>query len=434
MGGGNAGRRNVVLCAVVIAFGAGFLRALPRPRAATFAVNPVTVPTEKAPRFQSRFLSTRQGMGTHAASLVELADGRVRAFWYSGSGEGAPDVEVRTSVFDPRREAWDQERAVADAPSTERSLVRYVRKVGNPTSIRTPDGTLWLFYVTASLGGWSGSSIAAMTSRDEGETWTPARSLVTSPFLNLGTLVRSAPFLYSDGTIGLPAYQEFTSAFPELLRLDRDGAVVDRQRLGTAEDCLQPVVLLRGPADALVLLRNSGSERPRRVLASATHDGGRHWTQPTRLSLSNPDAALSGTVLPDGRILVALNDLDVGRNVLSLAISEDGGRRWRVVRHLEDQPAARAHPADDARYDETLAALARATDVRVTDPRPWIESSRRFMCFDSGCHFEFSYPSLLQTRNGEFHLVYTWNRSFIKHVRFNQAWLDRPEAPDAPGR
>jgi hypothetical protein len=32
---------------------------------------------------------------------------------------------------------------------------------------------------------------------------------------------------------------------------------------------------------------------------------------------------------------------------------------------------------------------------------------------------------LIQTRSGDFHLVYTWNRSFIKHVQFSRAWLDQ---------
>ena len=31
---------------------------------------------------------------------------------------------------------------------------------------------------------------------------------------------------------------------------------------------------------------------------------------------------------------------------------------------------------------------------------------------------------------GEFHVVYTWNRAFTKHVQFNQAWLDE-ELSDA---
>lgn len=426
-------RRSVfVLGAVVVAFVAGFQRARVRPASASFQFNPTMEPRDAEPRFRSRFLTTRQGTRAHAACLVELADGRLRAFWYSGSREGAPDVEVRTSVFDPGREVWDEERVVADASSTQRSLARYVRKVGNPTAIRAPDGTLWLFYVTVSLGGWSGSSITAMSSHDEGEHWSPARRLITSPFLNLSTLVRAAPFFYADGTIGLPVYQELTGSFAELLRLDQDGGVVDRQRLSTAGASLQPAVLVRSATEALALMRNSGQERPRRVIATATSDGGRHWARPTRLPLSNPDSALAGVVLADGRLLVVLNDIETGRDLLSLAVSEDGGVRWRVVHRLEDERAARAQPADDARYDRTLAALARASDARVTDARPWIESSRRFMCAGAPCHFEFSYPAFLQTRRGEFHIAYTWNGSFIKHVQFNEAWLDGPDIPDAP--
>jgi hypothetical protein len=92
---------------------------------------------------------------------------------------------------------------------------------------------------------------------------------------------------------------------------------------------------------------------------------------------------------------------------------------------MEDQVAARELPVDDARYDRTVEALARATDARATDARAWVDSSRRFMCWEPRCHFEFSYPFVFQTRRGELHLVYTWNRAFMKHVQFNQAWLDQ---------
>jgi hypothetical protein len=140
--------------------------------------------------------------------------------------------------------------------------------------------------------------------------------------------------------------------------------------------------------------------------------------------LRNPDAALSGVVLPDGRVLVALNEVEVERDELSLVVSGDGGITWRTARRLEDQVAARELPVDDARYGRTVEALARATDARVSDARAWVDSSRRFMCWEPRCHFEFSYPFVLQTRRGEFHVVYTWNRAFTKHVQFNQAWLD----------
>lgn len=414
----------LVLGVVLVAFGAGFWRARERPAPASFERRLVAAPRGETPRFQSRFVTTRPGLHVHAACLVELADARVRAFWYSGSREGAPDVEIHTAVFDPDRVEWGEEKTVATPAGTQRSIWRYVRKVGNPASIRTPEGTLWLFYVTVSVGGWGGSAINAVASRDDGETWGPARRLVSSPFLNLSTMVRGEPVQYADGTIGLPVYRNLVGSFGELLRLDGTGAVIDRHRVSDAGSCLQPIVLVRSPTEALALLRNAGAERPNRVIGATTRDAGRSWAPPVRLPLRNPDAALSGVVLSDGRILVALNDVEVERDALSLVVSGDGGSTWRTARQLEDQVAARELPVDDARYDRTVEALARATDARATDARAWVASSRRFMCWEPRCHFEFSYPFVFQTRRGELHLVYTWNRAFIKHVQFNQAWLD----------
>jgi len=37
---------------------------------------------------------------------------------------------------------------------------------------------------------------------------------------------------------------------------------------------------------------------------------------------------------------------------------------------------------------------------------------------------EFSYPFLVRTRAGEYHLIYTWQRRRMAHVRFNDAWLE----------
>ena len=324
----------------------------------------------------------------------------------------------------PRRGQWSDERAVAGPQSTQASLHRYVRKVGNPAAVRGTDGTLWLFYVTVSVGGWGGGSVTVIASRDDGETWGSARRLVSSAFLNLGTLVRGQPFLYADGTIGLPVYLSPRNV-AELLRVDRLGAVFDRQRLSAGGDNPQPVVLVRSATAALALMRNSGSERPQRVGAVTTSDAGQTWTPRPRLPLLNPDASLSGVVRSGGQIVVALNDVEVERDALSLVASDDGGDTWRTLRRLEDQVAARTLPVDDARYDRTVEGLARTADARVGDARPWVESARRFMCWEPRCHFEFSYPFLIEARAGDFHLVYTWNRAFIKHVRFNRAWLEQ---------
>lgn len=205
-------------------------------------------------RFESHFASSRLHVQTHASSLVELKDGRIRAFWFSGSREGASDVTVNSAVFDPVKDEWGAEQVVASRSSTQRALHRYVSKLGNPVAARAADGTLCLFYVTVSLGGWAGSSITMMTSNDDGETWGAPHRLITSPFINMSTLVKGTPFLYADGSMGVPVYHESFSKFAEILHLDAAGNVIDKQRLASAgQGTLQPVVLLKSPNDALIL-------------------------------------------------------------------------------------------------------------------------------------------------------------------------------------
>ncbi|MEO8332162.1 MAG: sialidase family protein [Gallionella sp.] len=414
-------RHGLVLCALLVATGAAAIKVYNRPSSALFQMPAIATQSSNAlPGIQSHFVSSTQNIHTHAASLVELGDGRVRAFWFAGSREGAPDVEIRSAVFDPASNHWGAEQRIVGREDTQRSLLRYVKKLGNPVAHRATDGTLWLFYVTVSLGGWAGSSITAITSADDGASWSPARRLITSPFLNISTLVKGTPFNYSDGSIGLPVYHEFIGKFGELLRITNNGAIIDKTRLSSGNTSLQPVVLIKNPQQALALMRYSG-ESPRRVIATTTNDAGLHWSPTVKTELLNPDAAVSGVVLQDGRILMALNETEQGRDELSLVISSDGGISWKTLYKLEDQ---RGQPFGQARYGQIAAELAMATDAGIIDGSGYAISSQKNKCEAQRCGFEFSYPYLIQTHDGDLHLAYTWNRSFIKHVRFTRAWLD----------
>ncbi|MBI5659139.1 MAG: exo-alpha-sialidase [Nitrosomonadales bacterium] len=418
--------RLLVLCLILVSFGAGFLKVSGHRAAEGFRAPPATAARDSEPRFQSRFASSTLRTQTHAASAIELKDGRIRAFWFAGSREGARDVEIRSAVFDPVSGQWGAEQTVASRESTQQSLLRYVSKLGNPVAARAEDGALWLYYVTVTLGGWAGSSVTAMASSDEGETWSAARRLVTSPFLNISTLVKGAPFLYEDGTMGLPVYHEFAGKFGEIVRLDKTGAVMDKQRLTAGGDgALQPVVLVKSSAGALALMRYAGATSPRRALAVSTGDGGRYWTAPAKSALANPNSALAAVMLPDGRILAALNNQEAGRDTLSLAISADGGNNWKTVYLLEDQSGARSQPPDEPAFLKIAGQLARETGANAADTGEHAESAKRQVCTEHGCRFEFSYPYLIRAQSGDFHLVYTWNRSFIKHVTFTGAWLDQ---------
>jgi predicted neuraminidase len=380
-------------------------------------------------RLETHLASSRLHTSTHAASLVELKDGRLRAFWFSGSREGAADVTINSAIYDPAARTWWNEQEVAGRKSTQLGLHRYIAKVGNPVAVRAANGELWLFYVTVSLGGWAGSSITLMTSNDEGGHWSAPRRLVTSPFINISTLVKAPPFFYADGTMGLPVYHEFISKFSEIMRLDHSGKVIDKQRLAAGgQGTLQPVVLVRSEQEALVLNRYSGNDADKRVVAMASGDGGRHWQAPQKIALRNPDAALTALVLGDGKLLAVLNDQESGRESLSLQLSEDGGTSWYELHRLEEMNVLRNTGMSEAACLDVTENLLRSSDpslLTADAPRlaPYVESARPRVVGDGGCHFEFSYPYLIQARNGDIHLVYTWNRTFIKHVRIDAYWL-----------
>jgi predicted neuraminidase len=374
---------------------------------------------------RSQFVSPDAGPHRHAASMVELADGRLRAFWFSGSREGAPDVEIRTAVFDPRQNRWQDEAAVIDRAATQTGLWRSVRRLGNPVPARTadgPNGRLHLFYVTVSLGGWAGSSITRLSSTDDGQTWSAPQRLITSPFLNVSTLVKGAPFLYADGSIGLPVYHEFIGKFGELLRLDAEGRVLDKQRLSHGRGSLQPVVLVQDAQRAQVLMRHAGPSSPNRVIGTATADAGRHWTPAEKTTLANPSAAVAGVVLPDGTLLAALNDIESDRDALSLLASRDDGKSWTTLAQLEDQRAWRGKTLPEAEFRRAMAQV----------DAPLAESAQRIQCRDNGCSFEFSYPYLTRAANGDLHLLYTWNRSAIRHLWLPRGWLEAKLKEAAP--
>ena len=327
-------------------------------------------------------------------------------------------MTIQTAVFDPRAGRWSRADGGTSRETTQRALFRYVKKLGNPVAGRASDGSLWLFYVTVSLGGWAGSSITAITSRDDGETWSQARRIVTAPFLNLSTLVKGPSFSYADGTMGLQVSEEFLGKFGELLRFDGSGSVIDKVRLSSGRSCLQPVVLIRDPNRALVLMRYAGAERPKRVISTATDCAGLDWTPPVKSPLEFGCSAC-GPGVARRPVLVALNDSEESRHTLSLVVSSDGGASWRTAYKVEDQSPAESQGMDDAQYSAAIERLARATNDAVTEAESYSKSVKQVMLSKQGYSFEFSYPSIIRTSRGDFHLHLT---SVHQTVQFRTGW------------
>jgi len=381
---------------------------------------------------QARFIPSTPGLAVHAASLVELNNGGLRAVWFSGSREGAGDVAIRSAVMDGASLQWGGETTLFDRLQIERGLWRYVKKLGNPVIARAPDGSLMLWMVTVSLGGWAGSSITWSRSTDEGETWSSPRRLVTSPFLNISTLVKGAPVSYADGKLGLPVYHEFVTKFAEMLRLNARGQVVDKLRIPASQKNLQPVVLVSGPATARVFMRSGTAER---VMTSATTDAGHTWSAAVPTAWPNPDSALAGVVTASGVDWLALNPAPRGRESLALLAAKSGSSFDGVTPWLvESATVSSAWGGDRSpqNYQRVLAAELTAQGVKDADVSAYIASARRQLCGEALCAPEFSYPYLLAGRDGYVHLVYTWHRTRIKYVRLDARQALRPASGGRP--
>jgi hypothetical protein len=103
------------------------------------------------PILRMDWLQDTDAPSVHAASLIVLKNGAVRAFWFAGSREGAPDVVINTAVFDPQAARWSAPTMVINRVGAEKGLSRYIAKLGNPVPARMADGRMQLFFVTVSI-------------------------------------------------------------------------------------------------------------------------------------------------------------------------------------------------------------------------------------------------------------------------------------------
>lgn len=413
--------RSLSLLAIALVFGLA-LRSYQTPTEPRFALDSDTVPAAHAsPLFESGFASDGITQLVHAPAVAETAEGKLLAVWFAGSREGATDVNIYGATFENGE--WSEDRIITSPTLASQSLKRYIKKVGNPVIARGPDDRLWLTFVTVTAGGWATSSINLAISDDHGETWSTPRKLVTSPFLNISTLVKGTPRFYEDGSMALPIYHELIGKFGELLRVSTDGEILSKTRITSGTDSLQPVVLPGATDNAIALLRHSGSIDEREVLLARTDDGGKTWTEATGTGLPNPNAAIAATRLPDGRIMAVANDTAKDRFRLALMVADADGTNWTTVRHLEDDTILHHSGLNADDYGIIMAdALADegAPEDRIAANA---EAAVHSQCRRVSCRFQYDYPYLI--RSGDtFHLLYTWNKTYIKHTRFNMAWLE----------
>lgn len=343
---------------------------------------PGSMSAEAAPFFASEEINPRASEPkAHSGTLVEMADGRLVAAWYAGSGEGARDVGIHLSSRGPDGR-WSEPRVIFRREEVASALQRYVHSLGNPLLFTDPSNRLGLLFVSIAAGKWSGSSINLAWSSDAGQTWTRPEKLTLNPLGNLSALPRNPPVPLTDGGWAVPVYEEFLGRFPELLWIrPRDpGTFAAVSRMAGGMSVFQPSVVALSAERGLAFYRDdSGTGR---VFLAGSSDRGRTWGEGRASELPNVDSGVCALRLPDGRLLCAVNDApNRKRDNLRLALSADDGRTWRYIATLAEERGE-----------------------------------------------NFDYPYMILGRDGRVRMLYSSRGTRIIYAEFNTAWIDERAA------
>lgn len=300
-----------------------------------------------------------QQPSVHCATLCQLPNGTLLAAWFGGTYELATDVVILGARLEPGAQDWSAPEVLVAVPG---------HSLGQPVFLPLAEGRLRLFCNVVPPGErWTSAQPHYQDSGDGGRRWGPLQALMDYP----GLMFRSKP-LHLPGRILLPAYDE--RQWCSRMLISEDGG--EHWRLG------EPIISPPGNIHACLVELDEG-----RVLAylrcggkggviwrTESLDAGESWAAPQPTSIPNPNSGLDLIRLKSGDMLLACNPVAQGRTPLSLLLASPD-EDWGVPHALEEGPG------------------------------------------------EYSYPTLLQARDGTIHLVYTWRREHIRHLSFSEAWL-----------
>lgn len=262
----------------------------------------------------------------HASALAALPGDEMLAFWFAGSRESGPDVQIYTAHW--AGGAWGPPRPVASRATLGRALGFAVRRIGNPAAWVARDGTVHLYVVATGLGGWAASRVVHLVSRDRGDSYAVRRVLPMSPLFNTSVLVRTSPLGLVDGGWWLPAHFELGNKYPLLMSFYPDGEPRWIARIGERTTTLQPTVAAVSRHEVRAWMRDISDEQ--RVQQAISRDGGENWEDLPATEVANENSSVAALRLREGGFVLLHNagDDDNGaRNVLRLSVSDDA-RRW----------------------------------------------------------------------------------------------------------
>lgn len=347
----------------------------------------------------------------HGSTICELPDGDLVAAFFGGTKERNPDCVIWTCRKPKGATEWTAPEIAADGvfslddpdialaglsginagttpaatgpigPHFKGDIANARRKAcWNPVLFRIPgEDELMLFYkIGSSVADWTGW---VTRSTDGGRTWSPREPL---PQGILGPIKNKPEYI--NGRIIAPSSRE-GKGWRVWMEISDDkgrtwhtaGAVPSDSACRSDRDypepiyAIQPSILRLADGSLQLLCRTRNS----RLATSRSTDNGDTWSPVTLTDLPNNNSGTDAVTLRDGRHLLVYNDFATlpgtpkgPRSPLCVAVSDDDGATWHNIATLEDSPVS-----------------------------------------------QYSYPSVIEGRDGSVHIVYTWRRQRIKHIR-----------------
>ncbi|MBP1675840.1 MAG: nanB [Bacteroidetes bacterium] len=326
----------------------------------------------------------------HSATIAETTQGDLVSAFFGGTREGAPDVCIYVCRKEKGSTQWTKPELVADgiiSPTLRKACY-------NPVLFQMPDGPLFLFYkIGKNVADWTGY---VKTSTDGGRTWSKVQPLEAG---YLGP-IKNKP-VWVDGKIIAPSSTEkggwkvhfeiaenggskthivgplaAENAVMTQDMVDNKGTTAtdpeggDNSKASTVQ-AIQPSILTHKDGRLQILCRS----RNGRIATSWSTDKGETWSPLALTNLPNNNSGTDAVTLQDGRQVLIYNAIATPpgakkgiRTPLNIAVSNDGVH-WQMVLTLEDSPVS-----------------------------------------------QYSYPSIIQGKDGRIHAVYTWRRQRVKYV------------------
>ncbi|WP_058186433.1 sialidase family protein [Terracidiphilus gabretensis] len=320
----------------------------------------------------------------HAANLLALHNGDLLLTYYSGIYERGADESIVVSRLSKGASKWTTPIVVSHHADWANQ---------NPLLFLAPGGTVWLFHTTQH-GDQQKDIVYALKSTDQGHTW----SEPTTVFPQLGLYTRQPLVVFQKQWL-FPVYHSAGGSITSNAQKDHSYVEVSADSGATWKECDVPgsggfVQMSIVPLSQDHLIGFFRSRYADWIYKSESSDGCT-WTTPQATQLPNNNASIQVTRLKNGRLVMIFNNTqaelkpehaDTGsRRILSIAISEDGGKTWPWIRDLENPSISQPIlPLEDA---------------------------------------EYSYPSVAQSVDGMIHVAYTFRRQTIKYMTFTEEWI-----------